>query len=433
MKKQVVVLGGGISGLSLGFYLKKKFGAFIDLILIEKNKRCGGWVQSEQREGYFFEKGPRTLRGDSYAALQLIEELGLWGELLEANNSTKVRYIYAQQQLHPMPQGFFEMMRSPFFKGIKRALMKGLLMPGTKRGDETIHSFAERRFSQKVANQLFAPLVLGIFAGNIKQLSLKSCFPSLYKMEQQWCPPIFQILQKKNIDPEKKRLKRRGLFSLKKGLSQLVDALEEQIEVLPNCQVTHLAFGKEKIEVHTDKGTYFADVLFSALPASKLSPLLNEKKEIQELLEGIPQGSLGVVHLGWQENVLGQKGFGYLIPPSEGEPIYGVVFDSEIFPEQNGNKGTRLTVMMEKPSVSIALKSLKKHLNITQKPDFYHESLAKNAIAQYQPGHCQIKQEIRRLAKKTNPHFHILGSSFDGVSLNDCILHSQRVVDDFTF
>lgn len=50
--------------------------------------------------------------------------------------------------------------------------------------DESIAHFVSRRFDSKVASGLFDPLLAGIFAGDIEQLSVRSAFPVLYRAEQ---------------------------------------------------------------------------------------------------------------------------------------------------------------------------------------------------------------------------------------------------------
>lgn len=55
---------------------------------------------------------------------------------------------------------------------------------GTPIGqDEAIYDFMARRFGVRTA-ELMEPMVLGIFAGNIRKLSMRSCFPEIWDMAQ---------------------------------------------------------------------------------------------------------------------------------------------------------------------------------------------------------------------------------------------------------
>ncbi|MCB1119776.1 MAG: NAD(P)-binding protein, partial [Chlamydiia bacterium] len=62
MKRSFVILGAGISGLALGWFLKNEFGATIDLKIIEANRRVGGWMDTFETEGYLFDRGPHSVR-----------------------------------------------------------------------------------------------------------------------------------------------------------------------------------------------------------------------------------------------------------------------------------------------------------------------------------------------------------------------------------
>jgi oxygen-dependent protoporphyrinogen oxidase len=76
----VVVLGGGITGLSAAFYLARKHPT-VQITLVEKSTRFGGWVRSERvevrdshgnRARVLLEAGPRTIRPNAKSILELV-------------------------------------------------------------------------------------------------------------------------------------------------------------------------------------------------------------------------------------------------------------------------------------------------------------------------------------------------------------------------
>jgi oxygen-dependent protoporphyrinogen oxidase len=76
----VVVLGGGITGLSAAFYLARKHPT-VQITLVEKSARFGGWVRSERvevcdshgnRARVLLEAGPRTIRPNAKSILELV-------------------------------------------------------------------------------------------------------------------------------------------------------------------------------------------------------------------------------------------------------------------------------------------------------------------------------------------------------------------------
>ena len=71
-RKQIAVLGGGISGLSCAYYLTREFPS-AKITLYEASNRLGGWVHTEVVDGGFgaiaFEQGPRTLQPNRVSSL----------------------------------------------------------------------------------------------------------------------------------------------------------------------------------------------------------------------------------------------------------------------------------------------------------------------------------------------------------------------------
>jgi len=101
--KKITIIGGGISGLAALHFLKQRLGDSVELTLLEKDPRAGGKIQSQRADGVCFEMGPNGFLDNQPATLRLIDELGLTPELIEANASSKRRYIQMQGILHKLP------------------------------------------------------------------------------------------------------------------------------------------------------------------------------------------------------------------------------------------------------------------------------------------------------------------------------------------
>jgi oxygen-dependent protoporphyrinogen oxidase len=369
MKKQVAILGAGITGLSLGFFLKERFNDTLDIHIFEKSGRAGGWIETIQEGPFQFEKGPRTVRGE--AVLELVEKLGLKERLIFPNENSKIRYLLKNGSLVKAPS--FQLL-----KGKKWDLLKGLLKPGSPKEDESVYDFACRRFSKEIAEELVAPMALGIYAGDIKKLSLKHCFPSLFARDQRKVPFILQ-----------KGAKSTPFFSFREGL-----------ELIPKTLAT-------KLNIHYNKTIDEEDPRFDHVFSTLPNPL-------------VPRNSVAVINLGWIGQKLPIKGFGYLGAAGN---VLGVVFDSEIFPIDNN---TRITLMMSELNLQEALNHIKEILKIKEKPDFVHQFLAKDAIPQYPIGFDSILQGIYEEVKKKRNKSTLLGSSYQGVSINDCVAGAAK-------
>lgn len=350
-----LILGGGITGLSAAWYLKKR-DPEAEITLLERQNRLGGWIQTSYEGGFLFEKGPRTFQiGRSFYLLEMIRELEL--EIVASDPSANRRFILHNGKLRSS---------TSFLPRLIPYLIRECLMKPRGEEDESIYDFASRRFSPKIAELLFDPLTLGVYAGDIRKLSIRSCFPMLQRWEKEKGSIV------KGFFSSKKQQK--GLFTLKGGMQTLVDTLQKRlnIHVVLNANVETI---KEN-EVTAMGKTWQADRILSALPLS------------------VPHRSIWVVHMGFDRAVLPKKGFGYLVPTKEKELLLGCIFDSMIFPDRT--QKTRLTLMIraedEKP-LQTASSCLERHLGIRIAPIYSCAFFAKDAIAQFEVG-CGCVENI---------------------------------------
>lgn len=366
-----LILGGGITGLSAAWFLHKQ-NPTAKITLLEKENRLGGWIRTSHEGGFLFEKGPRTFpMSRNPQLLELIRELKL--EIIHSDPLAAKRFILNKGRLRT--PGSFLPMLVPY-------LIRELFVRPSKAEDESIYDFAARRFSPKIAETFFDPLTLGIYGGDIRKLSIRACFPSLRKWEQEKGSVIRGL-----FSSPKSKVK--GLFTLKNGMETLIQELQKQlpIDIVLNCPVE--TFSEHEVIAGGKK--WEADRVINALP-----PQFSNR-------------SLWVVNFGFAGDVLAKKGYGYLVPTQEKESLLGVIFDSAIFPQQNRMLETRLTAMLrpeEKDPLKAALNALERHLGITAQPVHSSTFLAKNAIPQFEVG-CKYT---------------------DGVSVEACIQRANRII-----
>jgi oxygen-dependent protoporphyrinogen oxidase len=322
------------------------------ITLLEKENRLGGWIRTSHEGGFLFEKGPRTFPFSRNShLLELIRDLQL--EIIPSAPSASKRFILHKGRLRT--PGSFLPMLVPY-------LIREFFIRPSKAEDESIYDFAARRFSPKIAEMFFDPLTLGIYSGDIRKLSIRACFPALYKWEREKGSVVRGLFS----GPKNKV---RGSFTVKNGMETLIQELQKRlpIDIVLNCPV-------EKITAHevlADGKVWQADRVISALPPQYANR------------------SIWVVNLAYNSDVLPKKGYGYLVPTQENESILGVIFDSAVFPQQNQPSETRLTAMVrpeEKEPLQAALNALSRHLGITAQPDHSSTFLAKNAIPQFEVG-----------------------------------------------
>jgi oxygen-dependent protoporphyrinogen oxidase len=427
MPKAYAIIGGGISGLTVAYRLKKHDPA-AHIRLFEQSSRTGGWIDTRSIDGFLLEMGPRSLRpqGKGAFTLQLIEELGLQEDVIEANASARVRYLYENKQLRALPHSLTSFIFSPLFPlCLKAAWQDWRAIPGEKP-DESVHHFVERHFGANLAERLADPLTLGIYAASSRDLSLQACFPEWAELDREHGSLLKGMFAKKSSAGYPRShwiaAKQKGpIFSFKNGMRTLVEALHQKIEdsLYLNAEVQHLQFQPEGIEViQKDGSSFFADHVFSTVPLQQLKTFAHIP--VPEL----PLSSVAVAAIGFDKQLLKHKGFGYLIPSKEQENILGMVWDSCTFPQQNQHSDqTRLTVMMAGGSSrdfkTIALEALARHLHIEEKPDALEIKEAINAIPLFPIGYRQWLGDMQEIYQKK--HLTLLGPAFNGVAVNDCI------------
>ncbi|XP_054636735.1 protoporphyrinogen oxidase isoform X2 [Dunckerocampus dactyliophorus] len=469
--RTVAVLGGGIGGLAASYYLCKS-PQVTKVILLEAGSRVGGWLWSTRRsDGAVFEHGPRGIRPAGAVGrntLNMVEDLGLAGEILPvtySHDASKNRYLYVNKQLHRMPSGISGLIRTipPFSRPLLFSIATEMFAKKSQREDESIHSFVSRRLGRELADIAVDSLCRGVFAGDCRKLSVRSCFPTLYEAEQRRGSLTLGMLlgsgTSKAVPPgplsrrsEKESWAqwslRRGLESLPESIS---DFLQQSRRVLlhRDTPVSHISPSARGWTIHVKDGSISADHVISALPAKALAAALPSScQPLVQPLQDISCVTVAVVNLEYEGSVLPVQGFGHLVPSCEDPGLLGVVYDSVPFPQHNTPDGptTRLTVMMggawfqeafgtpasvtKEQLLERATEAMRCHLGVMAAPRWSWVSLQKDCIPQYTEGHFGRVDFMRRFVKKNSLSLSLIGSSYDGVSVNDVIFSARTAVEE---
>lgn len=471
MQKVVAVLGGGIGGLSACHHLSKSPNVS-KIVLLEGSGRCGGWLSSVRRDdGAVFEQGPRGVRPGGAVGrntLNMVSELGLESELLPITSdhlASQNRFLYVKGQLHKMPSGLGGVLRTipPFSRPIIQSVLKDLVISKGTEEDESVHAFVSRRLGSELADIAIDCLCRGVFAGDSRQLSVRSCFPPLYEAEQARGSIVLGMLMGSGAGPKvvpsglAKRASKESWtqWSLKRGMQTLPEALEDSlrrrngVELHHHAKVKRLNVDSTGWEIKLDDGTSLkADHVISTLPASALASVLPPAAQtLSEQLRSIASVNVALVNLEYEGFILPVTGFGHLVPSTEDAGVLGVVYDSVPFPEHNRSGGatTRLTVMMggawfeqtfgspdlvmEQTLLDRAVQAVNSHLSVTSQPVWSCVALLKSCIPQYHLGHWKRLEKMRQYISNHNLALTLAGASYDGVSVNDVIFSGRTAAE----
>lgn len=198
---RVAVVGGGISGLSTAWYVKRQAvaqGVPVECSVYEAADRWGGRIRTdivEREEGCFVvEGGPDSfLAAQKPWAVDLALELGLEEELLGTNDAARKVYVLSKGRPVPMPEGVFLLVPTkfkPFIlsplisrRGKMRMALEILIPAREGPADETLGDFVTRRFGAEALDKIAEPLLSGIYNAEAERQSLLATFPRFRETE----------------------------------------------------------------------------------------------------------------------------------------------------------------------------------------------------------------------------------------------------------
>jgi oxygen-dependent protoporphyrinogen oxidase len=239
---RIAILGGGISGLAAAYELElaRKRGADIDWHLYESTNRLGGIVETTQIDGYTLEGGPDGWVSDKPWARDLAIELGLERDLIASNDATRKTYIAIDHKLLAMPDRMRMMVpqdldalanlaQSPLFSAEAIAAYTAEptraaeLKASAPDQDESVAAFVLRHFGPEVLTKIGAPLLSGVFGGDVETLSVRSVMAPFVAMEREHGSLILGLQARAKSRGSKPA---QSIFtSLRNGLGSLTAAL----------------------------------------------------------------------------------------------------------------------------------------------------------------------------------------------------------------
>lgn len=427
-----VIAGAGISGLVLGYYLKKHK---IPYLIVEKKEKPGGNIQTLLAEGRILELGPNTLLLKPHI-FTLIQTLKLENEIVFASQTAKKRYILKENKYRALPTSPFSLFLGSFFSpSTKIKILRDFFKkPNTATPEnESIHDFFVRHFGTEVAELVVNPFVSGIYAGDSQKLITRYAFPVLEEAEKHTGSII------KGFVKYQKQHSSQGIISFKNGMYTLVQALYEvQHE---NIQ---LDTGIEKIEFGTDNHTLYL-TSGEKLTAKKIiftTPAYVTARYIQSLsepfaqeLKNISYNPVCVLHSVYPKNKVKHKldGFGALHPAKYNTFTLGTIFSSSVFDNRTNPDEVLLTTFIggqkflplsEQKIKEYTHKELSEYLGIETEPLYTHLHIWDKAIPQYERNYANILPYVHSWEKQG---IYLSGNWLNGISVEKCIAFNAQL------
>ncbi|MGE0453276.1 MAG: protoporphyrinogen oxidase [Vicinamibacteria bacterium] len=449
--KTIAIVGGGIAGLSIAHALGKR-GAKergVEVVVLERAARPGGNIRTDVEDGYTLEWGPNGFLDSVPETLELVRDLGLQERLQVSDDRARRRFIFRRGRLHELPAGPGAFLASGLLS--LPAKLRMALEPFARRRpegvDETIHAFAARRVGREAADVLIDPMVSGVFGGDARRLSLRSCFPKMWRMETDH-GGLFRAL----FALVRERRKARGpigspagrLTSFKGGSQELIAALVARLgpSLRTGTGVSELRRTNGRFELELQGvAPMAADAVVLAGPASVSARIVTDlDAALAAALGEIPSAPMVVACLGYDEARLHRPldGFGFLVPRGEGPRILGVLWDSSIYPGRAPAGRALIRVMLggahDPEAVTLddsrLLETIRRDLRATMglelDPVFARVFRHELGIPQYTVGHLDRLRRIEAAAQR-QPGLHLAGNAYRGVAINNCVAEAGQL------
>lgn len=451
LEKEIVIIGAGLTGLTLAFYLKKQGK---NVLVVEKAAKPGGVIQTRSEDGFVFETGPNTGVVGNPEVAELFEDLDGLCTFEAADPSAKRRLIWKNGKWHALPSGFFSAVFTPLFtlKDKFRVLGEPFRKKGTNP-DENLADMVKRRLGKSFLNYAIDPFISGIYAGDPKYLIPKYALPKLYALEQDYGSFIKGSMKKAKEKKNNPRLQKatKEVFSAKGGLHRIIAALTEKIggeNILLNAKntlvkpetvgfIVQVEINGAPVQINAKKvvSTAGGNELMNLLPF-----LTDEEKAPFEQLKYASVVQAIVGYKKWKGISL--RAFGGLVPTVENKNILGALFTSSFFAKRAPKNGALISVFMggtKRPDIyemsdedieDVLAKDINEMLGLPVfKPDLLNIYRYKYAIPQYGLSSAERFKTISEIQLKY-PGLILAGNIRNGIGMADRIKQARDLAEE---
>jgi oxygen-dependent protoporphyrinogen oxidase len=447
MMPRVIIIGGGISGLSAAYYLAN---GGCGATIVESRGRLGGVIQTERVDGCTIEAGPDSFLSAKPAALELIRELGLADQVIGSNDHLRITYVRKGGRLVPLPDGLMMMVPTKIMPLLTTGLlgvgtkvrmgMELLRSPKVKAGDQSVAQFVKEHYGAEAVDYLAEPLLSGIYGGDPAELSVTSVLPRFVELAAKYGSLTRGVLA------ERAKARTNGasgpappLFrTLKGGLQQMVDgataAIQGKAVVLTRRAETVERIGAGfRIKLGGD--WLETDHLVVACEAHSAAGLLGAvDARLAELLGTVAYSSSMTVALGFDAADFERlpDGFGFLVPKKERRRLVACTWVGTKFPNRvpegkvvarcflGGMGDAGVLAESDEAIVAAVTAELQEIAGITARPKFSRIFRWPKSMAQYTVGHPQRLAEMEARVAAI-PGLHVAGNAYRGIGIPDCI------------
>jgi protoporphyrinogen/coproporphyrinogen III oxidase len=438
----VVIVGGGISGLAAAFELQQRG---LRVQLLEASEQPGGVIRTERFDGWVVDEGPDSVLVQKPAAVALCRELGIADRLIPTL-TPRTAYVLRDGTLHAIAEGSFlgfpisfaALATAPLFSVAGKARMAWeLFAPRGEDGDESVASFVRRRFGQEAVDYIAEPLLAGIHAGDVDRLSMRALFPRLIEAERQ-SGSVIRSFRALRVKPSPQ-----GAFvSLPGGIAELVEAVAAALTpgtVTLGARVTEI-HREGHFAISSTAGPVQGRALILAAPAYVAGGLLRSiDTSLAAMCERVPYASTATVAFGFRRDQIAHpmRGTGFVVPRVERRPLLAGTWVTSKWPGRapdghallraflGGGRDPQRLDRSDDELVDTAREELTELLGITGTPLFARLRRWTRQSPQYEVGHHERLAAIEERVQAI-PGLFVTGSGFRAIGIPDCVADGRE-------
>ena len=440
--KTVVVVGGGVSGLTTAYRLIEA-DPTLDVTVLEASDAMGGKLRHVDVGGLPLPAGADSFLARKPWALELCKELGLGAELDPPGSTGSYlwtdRGIVSLQKDAPfgIPGDVGDVFRWPgLSRAGRRRALQDLIRKKKKGGpEETLGALLRRRLGDEATERSLAPLLAGLFAGDVDQLGLRATFPELERWEERQ-GSLIRGSQAASRDARRAGTPGPMFLRPRGGVERLTDALAERLgepRLQTGAPVVSLAARDDDFRVQIAGGVErTADAIVLAPEAHVAAELLGVvAPEPAADLAGIGYASTGVVLMVYGDGTARElpSGTGFVVPRGKA-PMTASTWLSNKWPSEAfgtravircyvGGAGAEDVLDADNGElIDACARHLAAIVPLPERPE--HAAVVRwhRAMPQYGTGHLE---RVARVRATLPPGIFVTGQAYDGVGIPDCV------------
>jgi oxygen-dependent protoporphyrinogen oxidase len=434
---RVAVVGAGVTGLTAALRLQAD--PSIEVVVLEASHRTGGTLRTVEVAGVRLDAGPDSFLGRKPWAADLCRELGLEMTRPAATGT----WLWTRGGLVPYPAGtafgipgdlgdLFHW-KGLSGRGRRRALRDLVIRKRRDDGDETLGGLLRRRLGDEATDRALAPLLSGLFGGDVDSLSADATFPELHRWERTQ-GSLIRGAQAALRDAKGGSPRAPMFVRPRDGAARLTAELAERAgeRVRFGASVEAIAREDDRWGLRTASGPVHADAIVLAVdPATARRLLEPVARDVSADLAQIPAVSVGVVLLVYSEGSAERlpTGAGFVVPRGEAPMVAcGLVSAAWPDPAFGSRAVVRCTVggggqedVLEADDQDI-VRACTKHLAaLLPLPEEAHAAAVvrwPGAVPRYLLGHLE---RVARIRQHLPPGIFLSGQAYDGIDVAGCV------------